>query len=1627
MMDVSPMTNMASSYTVSATANCNTNIISMTAPPPPSPFFSPTTNALNQLLIQHAESIVDSTTETQLERVENGVRTVVEKFGSAFSSVKKRTLRAAADIDVHYTTTVQEEDDKEECGGEQTIVLDVAAAYMARLERDGLYDDDYDSGVDDHKNNDYDEVEEVGDSSFNTSYNDEEAMNDATIPQSPAVIAVEEDKSKRTMYEDSFYHDDNTNNNNNMEEEEDQDLVNDSYYIGDTAGFCSSKSIDDSSISETASEGDDEDILEDDDDTVDDKSCSLDLAGIEKIMNLDDTLPSVIPKIELFRSNSDVDLSGIEGVMNLDGTLSLDNCDEQHVITATDLWNNGETVQDKPSTLDIVPSSNDVDSSLHDVYKDNDDFVPSSNGHSFQDEPSFPANEDDDDDDDFVPSFIKQMISQQESQISSLLGSISNMKSTPCRIKKLEASLMGEEDEDEDLNEVVDMTNAQMGLTPVKRRLELVVEEELQIESAGRARSKQNALEAEVLFKSGLEPELKRCDGKQAPPCVLPESVAEAEATPSKTSLELEVDKEQDVISSPQMAAKSLSIAADSSEAPIKSPWLSFISKQSPLSHSRESTPTQPEKQKEGETVKQPMREVKNLDQMMPTESSEALAENKVPDLIRQKFADADIDHRNNTPSLSENVFPEVEQALESTNDAELRGGAVSDSAVHEHMSPICESETADEIEFNKSDQMSDSFSEDEQFADMQNSTNSDEVKDHESLDHSTSSAIGSVTKVTGDFQIAEPSLTGEEPTLECLRGAFLAAESKLEAESKVSSSIVADESHAAIEDDEGLIDSVTSDNKSDISSAVDDTFETANFSLGDTEKAVGGHFFFDAEDNMKSDAGNRVQNVQNSSECNLGTEDRFDETSENRSEEVYVEGITVPDTVENGFVEQEEVGKLLSSSFENVELTEARVTEKVVVKPDGDGNYVDRLDESTEDADAFPFVNYSADETQANGNAENSNNRTDSQSAKMSSSAADESFVDESMFMPNSSMEVTSPPLILEQLLPSGVAESHVTTPEEECDSEDGDDDEDFFPNRDLRCSSNVLKESAASITSSVADKSSQPASSDKHDVKDVITDSEKVSSSRLLSKVSNRKQTGASSASSKHRNRVSASAHTPALSSSTHPSSISSTYEGSLPEKYSSKPQHLRARIRTKKSATPIDGKENNEAERTSKNNSLGASKKASYSVERLERLANPRRELMAAEPSPVKRHDSKKVASINRLSRLAQPKRQSVAPSLSPVKKKEPRKASIDRLSRLAQPKRQSVATLSPARKNEPQKVAAGTPSFVRRSKLMSSLKHTSKSTEDMEQEAISQFKPFKAKPLNGREVASRFKSHESKPPRSNVAPPATKPKPLPPAAVQAPSSRLYQPSPRRDKVLTFGESQQSYLNNGLRSIPPLGNVSNKLTTPKPFALSANQHVSKPPPPSSDEIELQKKFKAKPYPFHCRHSLSFSQPKSSEDLELEECRKQFKALPLPGSVSTTRVNYSNTPYHIKAEQQYQMAMERRQRIAEELQQTTIFKARPIPRSTYEARKVLRYSANTPIRTVVRPPRLSLASRAEERKLFDERARELREMDAQAKESILKQQQEWEEKELKHRRMTSAEEGGMCFKAREIHIEYM
>ena len=1617
----------------------------------PSPFFSPTTNALNQSLIQHAESLVDATTTTPLERVETGVMDVMERLlGSAFSSVKKRTLGGGDYNNRQYPNgfdIAEEEEERMRGGSEETIVLDVAAAYMARLTRDGLYendDDNHDNNEeedDGHSNHMYDNQERIGVDEFEQGNVVGVEETTVEVPHSPPSIPVEEEvddcgdesnnqdesrsheESNMATFVDSCYHEDGNNiHDGDANAEEEDDL--DSYYICNAAGFCSSESVDDSSISETASEEEEDDDYEEDffeegDEMNDDnKSCSLDLTGIEKIMNLDDTLPSVIPKIQLCQSNSDVDLSGIDEVMNLDDTLPLeDHCvDETDVNDRTVNFIDGDVGQAEPSFDnnekchdDIVPSSNGAVLSVYDDKEDDNDTAPS-NGHIVQDEPSLQNN--DEGDDDFIPSALKEMISQQESQISSLLGSITNMQSTPGRIKKLEARLLGEEDdEDAGLNGIVDMTNAEeVGLTPVKRRLELVEEEEVEIESAGKARMKQNAL-----FKSGLEPEL---GGGELQEGRMPSTASQAdnEATPIQPSMELEVDKaEQEAVASPQTTTASPGISADSSEATYKSPWLSFISRQSPLSQPQETIPTSPdvhEEEVEEQTVQEPQSNLTSsedlvsehteesekldtsADQIIPTDTSKT-AENEVPDSILQMFADADNALQNVLESsvlLDMNTSPAVKNALESidsdVDSLELNAGAEYDN-VDDPTSTMCDVEKVDEpakcdeVEMNEAELMSDSLSEEKKIGGIQNSINSDEeVKEPEPLIHAASSeAIGSVVKMTTeDFQVAEPSLTGEEPTLECLRGAFLAAESKLEAESKVPASILP-ESRASAEE-EGHTDSTPSDdNKSDSSSAVNDTFETANFSLGDIEKAANEHFFYDAEDDMKDGE----SSVYTASETNLNTaaeeEDRMS-----------------PASFEN---------TLPSDSFKP---SEKSCAEEDSVKPSGDGNIVDKLDESTSS-----LVNDRGDKNQVDAIVMG-RSPVDSLSPKLSSSASDESVLNESMFMPNA--EAASPPLIAEESLPSVAADTHRTLPEEEYESEDGDDDEDFFPNRDLHSSSNAPKESVqAEATSSAVDKISNHglSSSKKHDTKNVMTGTEKEPSSRLPKLPKRPKFGSKSSASSKH-DRLSASAS-----------------KGGKLKDSALQTRQPRVRVRAKKSAIPAEGKENNTVERSSKDNSFGASKKSSYSMGRLERLSKPRRQSMIPEPSPVKQQGFNKVASINRLSRLAQPRRQSVVPSnspKSPVQKRAPQKASIDRLSQLAQPKRQSVAPLlSPVKQKGQQKVAAGTPSFVRRSKQMPS-KPTAKSTEEMEQEEMSQFKPFKAKPLNGREVPSRFKTHDRKPPRVNTAIPAPETNPRPPAAVKAPSSRLYQPSPRRHKVLTFGESQQSYLNNGLRSQPPLSKVSTKLTTPKPFALSTRTNITKAPPASSDEIELQKKFKAKPYPFPRRNNMSFSQPKSSEELELEECRKQFKALQLPASVSTTKIDYSSTPipYHIKAQQQYEMAMERKQRIADESQETVSFKARPVPRSTYEARKVTRQSTGNNARTVVaRPPRLSLASRAEERKLFDEHARELREKDAQIKEDILRQQKEWEEEELKQKRMTSAKEGGMCFKAREIHIEYM
>ena len=1474
------------------------------------------------------------------------------------------------------TVVLENEDDETEEedsgeGGEQTAILDAAAAYMARMARDGLYDASSPSSYNSVSVNGQPENTpsvKIGDDEIFTPAADDADAAAVVLQQSPATQIEEEEgdeivnteyneeEQQTTPYEDSCYHDHNTNQN-----EEEEALENDSYYIGRESGFCSSESIEDSDISETASENEDEDIMDDDlsvneeDENViidagenNNISCSLDLTGIEQIMNLDDTVQHVEHDdnnvvVDDDRSNSDVDLSGIDTLMDLNETMPLEDCsrdDHDEKQDARSCVNHEEEDRDIVQLESSSPSVQHVDDNVE---------------------------EDDDDEEnaDFVPSSIKQMFSQQESQFSSILKSISNIQSTPGRIKKLEASLFGGDDDDVGLDGTVDMTG--IGLSPVTRRLELVAEDEMEenVSAGDEVTNEESALEGVgmVTSKVGLESEFDIVDKEDR-----------ETSPPSPPPVELDVDAEQEeaIASPPKAPVESDATTNDSCEdGANKSPWLSFLSKQSP--------PTAEETTENPSTVE-------NLEtctvQIEATESSE-YEKNEVPDSIRQMFADVDSVLQNvlNSPSMEEKEVPpvsenalddemsdvshEVEQVLGPTDNAgenlEMREAFASDSAADELLTPSEEviSMKCDEEEMNESDG---SIPDEE----TQQNIDSDELKE---IEQSTSEeAIGSVSKINDEFQqSAEPTFTSEEPTLECLRGAFLAAESKLEAESMVNVAEMA-ENHDVNEEEQNV--AVLAEE-----SVAEDTFETANFSLGDIEKAVIDHSFYDAEDNIKSDVGVCAQNVS----------EGFDSAPEDDSlvEEEDKTSTSIHDA---------------TPPCEDVEAADALLLHAdTVTYRSGNGDAVDKLDESTPPVSTSPPLQNTADETVAEGTPTEKDSVVEN---VLSACASNESMVDESMFMPNASTEESSTPLILEEeAVQPGVADTYIDTPEDEYESEDGDDDEDFFPNRNLRRSSPaVVKHSAAP---------------DIKNGKDSLADSKKERNDP------NKKRCGLSTL-SVNQNKPAQSTQQGRMRPTEEKSRVK---KDSAPESQRTKARHNRV----KKGAIPINGKENNEVEGTV----AGTTKKSTYHVERLERLAKPRRQqLVAPTLSPMKKSVPTK-ASIDRLSRLAQPRRQSIAPTVSPKKKSAPQKASIDHLSRLAQPRRQLVAPrLSPVMNKEPQKVAAGTPSFVRRSKLMSASKPISKSTDEIEQERLAQVKPFKAKPLNGREVPSRFKTTHSKPPRNDATQHKTVTKPRPSTTVKAPSSRLYQPTPIRNKVPTFGESMQSYLTHGLRSQPSRSNVSSTLTTPKPFALSSSHKVPKPPPASSDEIELQKKFKAKPYPFARRATMSFSQPKSSEELELEECRKQFKALPLPRSVSSgTRFNQSNTPYHIKAGQQYKMAKERKDMLANEQRETTTsFKARPVPRSTYEARKILRPTTNSPVRTHAhRPPRLSLATRAEERKLFDAHARELRERDAQVKESQLREQQEWEEQELKQKRMASAEDGGMCFKAREIHIAYM
>ena len=306
-------------------------------------------------------------------------------------------------------------------------------------------------------------------------------------------------------------------------------------------------------------------------------------------------------------------------------------------------------------------------------------------------------------------------------------------------------------------------------------------------------------------------------------------------------------------------------------------------------------------------------------------------------------------------------------------------------------------------------------------------------------------------------------------------------------------------------------------------------------------------------------------------------------------------------------------------------------------------------------------------------------------------------------------------------------------------------------------------------------------------------------------------------------------------------------------------------------RKSTVVMRGKENNKVER------IGKTSKSMSMKQSLVRLQS---ESNLCAPNQGKK---KKPVNMGRIGRLAQPRRQSTAhPSVttsSPVKSVK-REANMSRIQRLSQPRRQTLARPSascPA-KNIKRITASGPPSLLKRT---AQSRNVVKSTAELEQEEMDRIKPFRAKKIGGSiQVPSRYKtvSKRPQPAITHSAQPSAKARPSTKSStVYSRQSGLYKSTPSRKKVETFGESMHNYLNRNLRSSPN-NQKPKKTATVKPPSVAFLQR---------------------------RQTMSHSTVKSSEELELDECKRQFRAKSYNGISNGRRTNACYTHSTLSSEQ--------------------------------------------------------------------------------------------------------------------------
>jgi predicted ATPase len=98
--------------------------------------------------------------------------------------------------------------------------------------------------------------------------------------------------------------------------------------------------------------------------------------------------------------------------------------------------------------------------------------------------------------------------------------------------------------------------------------------------------------------------------------------------------------------------------------------------------------------------------------------------------------------------------------------------------------------------------------------------------------------------------------------------------------------------------------------------------------------------------------------------------------------------------------------------------------------------------------------------------------------------------------------------------------------------------------------------------------------------------------------------------------------------------------------------------------------------------------------------------------------------------------------------------------------------------------------------------------------------------------------------------------------------------------------------------------------------------------------------------------------------------------------------------------------------------------FKALPIPKLTYIAEEI---TLGSPVVTQPKSPGLAITRRAEARRLFDIQLHEKEVLQSEMKEKQEQHEKELEDAEIQRQRRSYADDGGFCFKAMSISIEYI